>query len=114
MSSPSDPAGETAAAANPENKKNDGLFVTWAGPDDPGNPQNYSMPRKIFITSIWVYGNLVAAIGSSIWSSCATAIKAEFHASSIVVTLGVSLFLVVSTIYSVPLNSMANSLVASP
>jgi hypothetical protein len=98
MSSPSDPAGGTAVAANPENKQNAGLFVTWTGPDDPGNPQNYSIPHKIFITSIWVYGNLVVAIGSSIWSSCATAIKAEFHASNIVVTLGVSLFLVVSSI----------------
>ncbi|KAI0602685.1 major facilitator superfamily domain-containing protein [Biscogniauxia sp. FL1348] len=45
------------------------------------------------ITCIWVYGNLVTTIGSSIWSSGASAIEAEFDESTVVVTLGVSLFL---------------------
>ncbi|CAH0046160.1 unnamed protein product [Clonostachys solani] len=89
-----DPARAAAVAVNPENKQNGGAYVTWSGLDDRDNPQNYSIPRKIFITFIWVYGNLVVAIASSIWSSCAAAIREEFHTSNIIVTLGVSLFLV--------------------
>ncbi|VUC36802.1 unnamed protein product [Clonostachys rosea] len=88
-----DASGETAVSGSPENKQLVGPFVTWTGPDDPANPQNFSIARKVLITFIWVYGNLVVAIGSSIWSSAATAIRAEFNTSTIVVTLGVSLFL---------------------
>lgn len=71
-------------------------LVTWNGPDDPENPQNYSTPYKFFITGIWIYGNLCATLASSIWSSGSTQIKAQFHQSTIVVTLGISLFLLVS------------------
>ncbi|KAI0011632.1 major facilitator superfamily domain-containing protein [Xylariaceae sp. FL0662B] len=87
-----------AAAIAPEKKveagdEKDADLVTWDGPGDAGNPQNFSTPYKVFITLIWVYGNLVTTIASSIWSSGAGAIALEFHKSTIVVTLGVSLFL---------------------
>ncbi len=72
-------------------------LVTWNGPDDPENPQNYSTRYKFFITGIWIYGNLCATLASSIWSSGAKQVAAEFHQSTIVVTLGISLFLLVST-----------------
>jgi hypothetical protein len=48
-----------------ENERDDDL-VTWDGPNDTGNPQHFSMSRKVFITLIWIYGNLVATIASSI------------------------------------------------
>ncbi|KAK5989614.1 MFS-type transporter oryN [Cladobotryum mycophilum] len=65
---------------------------TWDGPNDMANPKNWSFWRKVFITWIWIYGNLVASISSSIFSSGAQAISKEFAASPHVVTLGVSLF----------------------
>ncbi|KAI0204038.1 major facilitator superfamily domain-containing protein [Astrocystis sublimbata] len=73
-------------------------FVTWNGPEDPENPQNYSLSRKLFITFIWVYSNLATTIASSIWSSGSSAIRVEFHQSTIVVTLGTSLFLLGYTV----------------
>ncbi|KAI0412187.1 major facilitator superfamily domain-containing protein [Xylaria grammica] len=85
-----------ATAIQTEEKKKeeeDANLVTWDGPDDPENPQNYSRPRKFFITGIWIYGNLCATLASSIWSSGATQLKAQFHQSTIVVTLGISFFL---------------------
>lgn len=71
-------------------------LVDWDGPDDPANPHNFTTGRRVFITLIWVAGNLVTCIASSIFSSGATLIEKEFHLSSTVTTLGVSLFLVVS------------------
>lgn len=65
-------------------------------PDDPENPKNWSLLRRLFITSIWIAGNLVASVSSSIFSSGAQAISEEFGVGTEVVTLGVSLFVVVS------------------
>ena len=72
-------------------------LVTWSGPDDPTNPHNWSTGRKIFITAIWVYGNVVTTIASSIFSSGAGQIEEEFHIGSTVTTLGVSIFVLVRT-----------------
>ncbi|KAI1269284.1 MFS general substrate transporter [Xylariaceae sp. FL1019] len=84
-------AAETAKEA--EEAKQAANLITWNGPDDPENPQNYSVPYKVFITSIWIYGNLCSTLASSIWSSGAAQVKAEFRTETIVVTLGISLFL---------------------
>ncbi|KAK0628752.1 major facilitator superfamily domain-containing protein [Bombardia bombarda] len=87
------PADGPADAEREKPVEKDKDLVTWDGPDDPGNPQNFPVWRKAFITWIWIYGNLTTTIASSIWSSGASAIAAEFQKSQIVVTLGVSLFL---------------------
>lgn len=70
--------------------------LTFEDPHDPANPKNWSLLRKLFITFIWIAGNLVASVSSSIFSSGAQAISEEFHVGTEVVTLGVSLFVVVS------------------
>ncbi|KAI3331984.1 MFS general substrate transporter [Xylariaceae sp. AK1471] len=82
----------TPPNAKKEEEK-DANLVTWNGSDDPENPQNYSTFRKVFITVIWIYGNLCATLASSIWSSGTGQVAAQFHQSTIVVTLGISLFL---------------------
>ncbi|KAH8885383.1 MFS general substrate transporter [Thozetella sp. PMI_491] len=68
-------------------------LITWYGPDDKDNPQNWSLARKFLITGIWVYGNLVTCIASSIFSSGGGLIASEFQVSPTVVALGMSLFL---------------------
>ncbi|KKO97843.1 polyamine transporter 4 [Trichoderma harzianum] len=62
--------------------------------NDPDNPKNWSLFRRLFITFIWIAGNLVASVSSSIFSSGAQAISEEFGVGPEVVTLGVSLFVV--------------------
>ncbi|KAI0409863.1 MFS general substrate transporter [Xylaria palmicola] len=84
---------QTVNAHQAKKEEEDTNLVSWNGPNDPENPQNYSTPRKFFITGIWIYGNLCSTIASSIWSSGAAQVKAEFHQKTIVVTLGISLFL---------------------
>lgn len=66
--------------------------------NDPDNPKNWSLLRRLFITFIWIAGNLVASVSSSIFSSGAQAISEEFGVGPEVVTLGVSLFVVVSRV----------------
>ena len=73
-------------------------LVTWDGPHDKDNPQNFSLARKLLITAIWIYGCLVTCIASSIFSSAHEAIVTEFNASPTVATLGVSLFLLGYTV----------------
>src|SRR5690606_3107421 len=34
-------------------------LVTWDGPHDKDNPQNFTLARKLVITAIWIYGCLV-------------------------------------------------------
>lgn len=70
-------------------------IVRWTVLDDPGNPQNWTFRRKVGVTGIWVYACLATAIASSIFSSSSQAISVEYHVSSTVVTLGVSLFMIV-------------------
>ncbi|KAI0468360.1 MFS general substrate transporter [Xylaria cf. heliscus] len=98
--SPSTASVTDVEAAEPETtvkmerkEQEDANLVTWNGPDDPENPQNYSFTYKLFITGIWIYGNLCSTLASSIWSSGSRQVAAEFHQSTIVVTLGISLFL---------------------
>lgn len=71
-------------------------LITWSGPDDPTNPQNWSFKYKIWVTGAWVYSCFVTTVASSIFSSGAEVISADYHVGTTVVTLGVSLFLVVS------------------
>ncbi|PTB66175.1 MFS general substrate transporter [Trichoderma citrinoviride] len=68
--------------------------LTFQDPKDPANPKNWSLFRRLFITFIWIAGNLVASVSSSIFSSGAQAISEEFHVGTEVVTLGVSLFVI--------------------
>ena len=87
------PKDEQASPITPP--KEDPNLVTWEGPNDPANPQNWGLVRKLLITSIWVYATMVAAIGSSIFASGALEVVNHFHVSPTVATLGVSLFLLV-------------------
>ncbi|KAH7010919.1 major facilitator superfamily domain-containing protein [Macrophomina phaseolina] len=73
-------------------------FIAWDSPEDPHNPQNFSYARKLFVTAIWVAGNLVTCIASSIFSSGSSFISKEFDVSSTVTTLGISLFLLGYTV----------------
>ena len=86
---------EKALDAPASAAQKDASIITWDSPGDPHNPQNFSFARKVFVTLIWVAGNLVTCIASSIFSSGASFISKEFDVGSTVTTLGISLFLLV-------------------
>lgn len=86
---------EEAQSVIDEKLSDDPNLVTWTGPDDPANPHNWSTARKLGVSGIWVYGNVVTTIASSIFSSGAGSVVKEFHVSPTVAILGVSLFVLV-------------------
>ncbi|KAL6304110.1 MFS polyamine transporter [Sparassis latifolia] len=53
--------------------------VTWDGPDDPENPQNWSHPRKWTITAICLLMTINVTFASSAPSPASTVIAAHFH-----------------------------------
>ena len=94
-SSTSEPPQEFELVTESDEQKVDPNLVTWDGPKDLTNPHNWSTGRKLLITAIWIYGSMVTTIASSIFSSGAGRIEKEFHVSSTVATLGVSIYLLV-------------------
>lgn len=71
--------------------ESDPYLVSWIN-DDPVNPQNYKAVLKWSITMLVGVATLAVAFVSSAYSGGVQSIIAEFGASSEVVTLGVSLF----------------------
>ncbi|KAE8554993.1 hypothetical protein EYB25_003540 [Talaromyces marneffei] len=73
-------------------------LITWSGPDDLSNPQNWSFKYKLWVTVAWVSSCFVTTVASSLFSSGAEVIGVEYHVGTTVVTLGVSLFLIGYTV----------------
>jgi len=70
--------------------------VKWTGPDDPENPINWPRRRKFTTTVLYSFMTLTITFASSVFST-ATQVTAEyFSVSNEVMTLGTSLFVLVS------------------
>ena len=68
-------------------------LVDFEGPDDPGDPQNWSKKRRWIITVSMAMMVFVVTFASSIYSVAIDATAKEYHIGTVVSTLGVSLFL---------------------
>ncbi|KAF4549583.1 MFS-type transporter-like protein 37 [Elsinoe fawcettii] len=66
--------------------------VEFDGPEDPMHAQNWPLKKKLRIAVALGYVTLCAAFGSSIFSAATFAIAEQFGFSSLVGTLGVSLY----------------------
>ncbi|CDO78123.1 hypothetical protein BN946_scf184725.g2 [Trametes cinnabarina] len=78
----------------PEDEKiPDPYKVTWDGPEDPENPQNWSRARKWFITVLCLLMTVNVTFASSAPSTAGEYIAAEFHASTELGYLVTSIFL---------------------
>ncbi|KAF8865556.1 MFS general substrate transporter [Acephala macrosclerotiorum] len=67
-------------------------LVTWQGPDDPENPQNWSSNRKLLVTSQICILNFAVYVGSAIYTPGEASIMKEFGVGETAATLGLSLF----------------------
>ena len=72
-------------------------LVVWDGLDDPGNPLNWSVKRRVAITASMGAMTFVVTFSSSIFASTLGQVAEEFQIGEVVATLGVALFLLVST-----------------
>ncbi|XHF96636.1 hypothetical protein AWENTII_000259 [Aspergillus wentii] len=71
----SQPELEKQKTEAPDNSK----LVTWNGPDDPGNPKNWSMGKKwsaVIIVSCFTF---ISPVSSSMIAPALTSISADFH-----------------------------------
>ncbi|RAK78171.1 MFS transporter [Aspergillus fijiensis CBS 313.89] len=82
----------TSAPALPSSaQRGSPTIITWA-PDDPENPQNWSIPKKLLVSSqIWLL-TFAIYIGSAIYSPGIPSAAQHFGISSVAATLGLTLF----------------------
>ncbi|KAJ5289037.1 hypothetical protein N7478_002067 [Penicillium angulare] len=70
------------------------LVISWRGPDDPENPQNWSTKKKFFVSClIWLL-TFAIYVGSAIYTPGIPGVQAQFGVSSVAGTLGLTLFVV--------------------
>ena len=68
-------------------------LVEFSGPADLGNPKNWSYRKRWAITISMGLMTFVVTFSSSIFSVAIEPVSQEYHCSTVVATLGVSLFL---------------------
>ncbi|CZR53057.1 probable fluconazole resistance protein [Phialocephala subalpina] len=66
--------------------------VEFTGPDDPLHAQNWPMKKKILTAVMLGYTTLIAAFTSSIFSTATSTVAAQYHVSTEVGLLGLSLY----------------------
>lgn len=73
-----------------DHRPKDPNLVEFDGPEDPGNPQNFSKGKKWMITILLSFMTLTITFSSSIFSTAILVVSKEYHVSTEVGTLGVS------------------------
>ena len=86
----------TPQTTTPPNEESDPSLVEFNGPDDPGNPKNWSARRRIAITVSMGSMTFVVTFASSIFAVAIQPVSEEFNIGTVTATLGVALFLLVS------------------
>lgn len=85
---------EKAAPPGPKSandgKPKDPNLVEFDGPDDPGNPQNFSKAKKWTITVLLSLMTLTITFSSSVFSTAILIVSKKYHVGTEVGTLGVS------------------------
>ncbi|KAL4792620.1 major facilitator superfamily domain-containing protein [Aspergillus venezuelensis] len=75
-----------------EEKEPDQNVVKWAGADDPDDPQNWSLGKKVWTTLMIFLLTFSVYLGSSIYSPGVMSVTMQFGVSQVAATLGLSLF----------------------
>lgn len=88
-----------AAGSEPPSDCN---LVTWDGPNDPENPQNWPVWRKWMTTLLLSTLTLCITFASSVLSSASKVTAEQFGVSLEVTTLGTSLFILVCLSFALP------------
>lgn len=82
--------GADAPKSHSDGPPNDPNLVTFDGPDDPKNPQNFSKGKKWMTTLLLSLMTLTITFSSSVFSTAILVVSKEYHVGTEVGTLGVS------------------------
>ncbi|EPQ30900.1 uncharacterized protein PFL1_01798 [Pseudozyma flocculosa PF-1] len=74
--------------------ENDPYLVTWNGPDDPENPQNWPTTRKAFTVALICLLTTSVYMGSAIYTPGVMGLAQWFGVGTVTATLGLTLFVV--------------------
>ncbi|SNX82189.1 probable FLR1 - Putative H+ antiporter involved in multidrug resistance [Melanopsichium pennsylvanicum] len=93
-SSTSQQQGEKPVESPPQSSEDesDPYLVDWNGPDDPDNPQNWSMPRKAFVNGLLCLLTFSVYMGSAIYTPGVELFSKYFGIGVVPATLGLTLF----------------------
>ncbi|KIM93298.1 hypothetical protein OIDMADRAFT_173323 [Oidiodendron maius Zn] len=67
-------------------------LIEWNGPDDPENPMNWSLRKKVLLTSTLAMMTFCVTFASSVFSNATVPVSKEYGVSTEVTTLGTSFF----------------------
>lgn len=81
--------------STPTREDGEGKIISWVGPNDPENPQNWTNRKKWAVTISLGSLTWVVTFASSIFSTATQVAAEEFGVSVEVMTLGTSLFVLV-------------------
>lgn len=90
-------------------KDSDPNIVTWYGEKDAANPQNWSLLKKCWVTGLLCLLTFSIYIGSAIYSPGYQSLNQDFGVSSVVATLGLTLFVIgygVGPLFLAPLSEI--------
>ncbi|TVY47094.1 putative transporter [Lachnellula occidentalis] len=76
----------------PDLPDRENYVVEFEGPDDPMHAQNWPMKKKVLTAIMLGYTTLVSAFTSSIFSTATATVAKQFHVSTEVGVLGLSLY----------------------
>ncbi|KKZ63629.1 hypothetical protein EMCG_02070 [[Emmonsia] crescens] len=94
---------------NSANSEDEDLEVYWDGPDDPADPRNFPLVLRWSMVIIISLCSLCAICTSSLYTMTYEQITVEFNCSSLVATLGLSLFILglgVGLLFLAPLSEL--------
>ncbi|KAJ6606381.1 major facilitator superfamily domain-containing protein [Mycena vulgaris] len=69
-------------------------LVGWDGEDDPDNPRNWSLKKRVFVSSSISFLTFSVYIGSAIYTASIPGIMQEFNVSLVHATLGLTLYII--------------------
>jgi hypothetical protein len=84
-------------------------LVSWSGPGDPQNPQNMPQWKKWVITWLLSFLNVWVTFSSTIFASAVRTTSIEYGVSSVVMTLGVSLTVLVGLFHKSKCSRMSST-----
>lgn len=95
---------DTDAPATTETTKKGGIphatlaanavIVTWYGDNDPANPQNWSLPKKLWVLFVIMFYTFAVYVGSAIFAYAVYDAAEYFDVSVTLATINVTLFVV--------------------
>jgi DHA1 family multidrug resistance protein-like MFS transporter len=77
---------------NPSLTSDGTVLITWYMTDDPANPQNWSLPKKIYVSFVSSMYNFAVYIGSSFYAPGEQGVTDHFNVGHISAALGLSLY----------------------